>query len=43
MPSDGVQVGVNASSTVILERLIRSDTATAFNITSRYVGACCMA
>ena len=32
-----VQVGVNASSTIILERLIGLDTATAFNITSRDV------
>lgn len=32
-----LQVGVNASSRLILERLVRSDTATAFNITSRDV------
>ena len=31
------QVGVNASSQVILERLIRSDTAAAFNITAQDV------
>lgn len=30
-------MGVNASSTLILERLVCSDTATAFNITSRDV------
>lgn len=28
----GVQVGVNASSRAILERLVRADTASAFNI-----------
>ncbi len=30
-------MGVNASSQLILERLVQSDTATAFNITSRDV------
>ena len=32
-----LQVGVNASSRIILEQLVRSDTAAAFNITSRDV------
>lgn len=32
-----LQVGVNASAEVILDRLIRSDTASAFNITTQDV------